>query len=136
MKITIDTVVNASLQRVWDAWSTPAEIEQWSAPSDDWHTTKSSVDLREGGQFLSRMEAKDGSAGFDFGGTYTRVEPQRAIEYRLGDGREVSVEFDERADGVYVRNTFDAESENPADYQRAGWQAILDNFRRHVENGR
>jgi uncharacterized protein YndB with AHSA1/START domain len=92
------------------------------------------VDLREGGTFVSRMEARDGSAGFDFGGTYTRVVPGEAVEYRMSDGREVTVEFVQEADGVRVRETFDAESENPADLQRQGWQAILDNFARHVES--
>jgi uncharacterized protein YndB with AHSA1/START domain len=135
MKITIETVVNASLARVWEAWNTPEDIKRWNAAQDDWHTTQSSVDLREGGRFMSRMEAKDGSMGFDFEGTYTRVVPQRAIEYRMGDGREVQTEFVEQADGVLVRSTFDTESENPAEMQRAGWQAILDNFRRYAESG-
>lgn len=133
MKITIETVVNAPLERVWEAWNNPTEIQQWNAASPDWHTTRSTVDLRVGGQFTSRMEAKDGSMGFDFEGTYTRIEPQRRIEYRMSDGREVEVLFEERADGVLVTNTFDAESENPAEMQRQGWQAILDNFGRHVE---
>ncbi|HEX7769716.1 MAG TPA: SRPBCC domain-containing protein, partial [Dokdonella sp.] len=86
MKITIETVVNASLARVWKAWNTPEDIKRWNAAQDDWHTTRSEVDLRAGGRFVSRMEAKDGSVGFDFGGVYTRVEPQRAIEYRMDDG--------------------------------------------------
>lgn len=133
MKITIETVVNAPLQQVWDAWNNPSDIEQWNAASPDWHTTRSTVDLREGGRFLSRMEAKDGSMGFDFEGTYTRVEPLRRIEYRMDDEREVQTLFEETADGVLVRSTFDAESQNPAEMQRAGWQAILDNFGRHVE---
>jgi uncharacterized protein YndB with AHSA1/START domain len=135
MKITVETVVNAPLSRVWDAWSSPTDIEQWNAPSPDWHTTRSTVDLREGGAFLSRMEAKDGSAGFDFEGTYTRVVPQRTIEYRMSDGREVQVEFEQGTDGVVVRTAFDAESENAPEVQHAGWQAILDNFGRYVEAG-
>ena len=133
MKITVETVVNAPLARVWDAWSNPSEIQQWNSPSPDWHTTRSNVDLREGGTFLSRMEAKDGSAGFDFEGTYTRVEPLRRIEYRMTDGREVQVDFKEGSDGVVVRNIFDAEDENSPEMQREGWQAILDSFGRHVE---
>lgn len=133
MKITVETVVKSTLERVWDAWNNPADIKQWNTAQDDWHTTRSTVDLREGGKFQSRMEAKDGSAGFDFDGTYTRVLPQKAIEYRMSDGREVKVDFDERGDGVVVRETFDAEKENPPELQRAGWQAILDNFGRHVE---
>ena len=133
MKITVETTVNAPLSKVWEAWNTPDDITQWNAAGDDWHTTRSTVDLREGGKFLARMEAKDGSSGFDFEGTYSRVDPQKAIEYQMGDGREVKVEFVPRADGVVVKETFDTESENPPEVQRQGWQAILDNFARHVE---
>lgn len=133
MKITVETVVNANLAQVWDAWNSPADIKQWNTAQEDWHTTRSTVDLREGGKFMSRMEAKDGSAGFDFEGTYTRIVPHETIEYRMSDFREVRVEFAERGDSVVVRNTFDAESENPPELQRQGWQAILDNFGRHVE---
>ena len=133
MKITIETLVQALLARVWDAWNTPADIMQWNTAQDDWHTTRSTVDLREGGKFLSRMEAKDGSMGFDFEGTYTRIVPHEIIEYRMSDGREVTVEFVERPEGVLVKTAFDAESENPPEMQREGWQAILDNFGRHVE---
>jgi len=133
MKITIETAVKAKLNKVWDAWNNPADIQQWNTAQDDWHTTLSSVDLREGGKFRSRMEAKDGSEGFDFEGTYTRVVPRKTIEYRMSDDREVKVEFVERAGSVLVRETFDAETENPPELQRTGWQAILDNFGRHVE---
>ena len=133
MKITVETHVRATLDRVWGAWNDPADIVRWNAAQDDWHTTRSTVDLREGGRFLSRMEAKDGSAGFDFEGTYTRVRPGEAIAYRMSDGREVEVEFSERDGGVLVRETFDAEAENSPELQRAGWQAILDNFGRYVE---
>ena len=133
MKITVETVVNAQLKDVWNAWSNPDDIRQWNSPADSWHTTRSAVDLREGGKFSARMEAKDGSAGFDFEGTYTRVVPNRVIDFKMSDGREVNIEFDERAGSVAVRETFDAESENSAEMQRAGWQAILDNFARHVE---
>jgi uncharacterized protein YndB with AHSA1/START domain len=133
MKITIETLVKAPLTAVWSAWNDPADIVQWNSAQEDWHTTRSTVDLREGGTFLSRMEAKDGSVGFDFGGTYTRVVPGRVIDYRMGDGREVQNEFVERPDGVQVTVTFDAETENSPELQRQGWQAILDNFGRHVE---
>ena len=133
MKITVETVANARLDQVWDAYNNPADIRQWNSAQDDWHTTRSEVDLREGGRFSSRMEAKDGSAGFDFEGTYTRVEPQKVIEYRMSDGREAKVEFEERSGGVHVKVTFDAENEYPPEFQRAGWQAILNNFARHVE---
>ncbi len=133
MKITVETLVKAPSSKVWDAWNTPADITRWNAAQDDWHTTRSTVDLRAGGRFTSRMEAKDGSVGFDFEGTYTRVVPQQTIEYRMSDGREVQVEFVERPGGVLVKETFDAETQNPPDLQRAGWQAILDNFGRYVE---
>jgi uncharacterized protein YndB with AHSA1/START domain len=133
MKITVEKLVKADIAKVWSAWNTPADIQQWNAASDDWHTTKSTVDLREGGTFSARMEAKDGSFGFDFGGTYTRVVPSRTIEFRLGDGREVGVEFAEQPDGVLITETFDAETLHTPEMQRNGWQSILDNFGRHVE---
>lgn len=132
MKITVETLVSAEIDRVWEAWNAPVDIKRWNAASDDWHTTQSSVDLREGGAFSSRMEAKDGSMGFNFEGIYTRIIPKQRIDYRLSDGREVIVEFIERPDGVFVRETFDAESENSPDLQRQGWQAILDNFARYL----
>ena len=133
MKISIHTVANAPIEKVWDAYNNPADIKQWNNASDDWHTTHSTVDLREGGTFVSRMEAKDGSAGFDFSGTYTRVVPPETIEYRMEDGREVQVEFKREGDSTRVKTTFDAETLNPPELQRQGWQAILDNFARHVE---
>ena len=133
MKITVQTLVNTPLAKVWNAWNNPSDIKQWNAASEDWHTTQSTVDLREGGKFTARMEAKDGSFGFDFDGTYTRIVPHKLIEFRIGDGREVTVEFEEQGTAVLVRETFDAETVNAPELQRQGWQAILDNFRRHVE---
>jgi uncharacterized protein YndB with AHSA1/START domain len=132
MKITVETVVHASIDEVWRAWTTPADIIQWNAASDDWHTTSATVDLREGGAFSSRMEAKDGSMGFDFAGSYTRVVPHQVIEAAFGD-RAMVIEFAVVPGGVTVRETFDAEEVHPVEMQRAGWQAILDNFKRHVE---
>lgn len=137
MKITVETTVRALRSRVWNAYSNPDDILQWNAASDDWHTTRSTVDLRPGGKFCSRMEAKDGSFGFDFEGTYTRVEPERLIAYSFGD-REATVEFlaaGDGAAGVTVRVTFDSEETHTVEQQRAGWQAILERFRRHVEGG-
>lgn len=133
MKITVETRVKADVKAVWAAWNNPDDIKQWNAASDDWHTTSSAVDLREGGTFSARMEAKDGSVGFDFAGTYMRIEAQKLIAYRMGDDREVTVEFTESADGVLVRETFDAETHFSPEHQRQGWQAILDNFAKHVE---
>ncbi len=133
MKITVETVVKDKLNKVWDVWNSPADIKMWNSPQDDWHTTRSTVDLHEGGKFFSRMEAKDGSVGFDFTGTYTRIVPHKIIEYRISDGREVKNEFIERAGDVLLKVTFEAETENPTEVQRMGWQAILDNFGRYVE---
>jgi uncharacterized protein YndB with AHSA1/START domain len=133
MKITIETHAKAGLDKVWTAWNTPEDIKQWNTASDDWHTTHSVVDLREGGAFSARMEAKDGSFGFDFGGIYTQVVPQRLIAFRMDDDRTVEIEFNERPDGVAIKETFDAETQNDPELQRQGWQAILDNFARHVE---
>lgn len=135
MKITVETVVDAPLAVVWDAYFTPEDIVRWNAASEDWHTTKATVDLRVGGEFSSRMEAKDGSFGFDFAGTYTRVEPQRCVEYAFGD-RAAAVEFLGGPKGVTVRVTFDAEAENSVEQQREGWLAILSNFKSHVESRR
>lgn len=132
MQITVETTVRAPLPAVWSAYTTPADIVQWNAASDDWHTTSATVDLRVGGDFSSRMEAKDGSFGFDFAGTYTQVEPHRLIAYSFGD-RTAQVTFDEGKDGVTVRVTFDAEETHSVEQQRGGWQAILDRFARHVE---
>jgi uncharacterized protein YndB with AHSA1/START domain len=133
--ITGETKIAASIEEVWRAWNTPADIKQWNAASDEWHTTKSAVDLRVGGAFSSRMEAKDGSMGFDFAGTYTNVVEHKLIESTFG-GRVLSVEFSPEADGVTVRETFQAESTHSIEQQRSGWQAILNNFKKHVEAGR
>lgn len=135
MKITVEANVHAPIERVWEAYTTPEEIIRWNAASDDWHTTKADVDLRVGGTFSSRMEAKDGSVGFDFEGTYTNVVPHRLIEFSFGD-RAATVEFAEKPEGVNVTVSFDPESTHSDEEQRAGWQAILDNFARYVEGGR
>jgi uncharacterized protein YndB with AHSA1/START domain len=131
MKISVETLVNAPVDKVWSAYSSPDDIKQWNTASDDWHTTKSTVDLRVGGAFSSRMEAKDGTFGFDFAGTYTKIVPNELIEYSFGD-RAAVVEFVPGAKGVAVRVTFDAETTHSEEQQRQGWQAILNNFARHV----
>lgn len=136
MKITVEAHVNAPIATVWHAWNTPSDIVQWNAASDDWHTTKSTVDFRVGGQFSSRMEAKDGSFGFDFEGTYTKIVEHRLIEFAFGD-RSATVEFvdgSSGAGGVTVRETFDAETTHSIEQQQQGWQAILNSFKRHVES--
>jgi len=132
MKITVETTVTAPIEKVWNAYTTPADIKQWNAASDDWHTTTATADLRVGGAFSSRMEAKDRSMGFDFAGTYTKVVKHKLIEYSFGD-RTAQVEFSDDSNGVRVRVTFESESTNPIEQQRDGWQAILNNFKRYVE---
>ena len=135
MRITVETSVAAPIDQVWQAYTTPADIVKWNAASDDWHTTAAAVELRVGGTFSSRMEAKDGSMGFDFAGTYTKIVEHKRIDYSFGD-RTAQVEFAETPNGVKVRVTFDSESTHSVEQQRQGWQAILDNFRRHVETRR
>jgi len=134
-KITVETKISAPIEQVWRAWNTPDDIKQWNSASDDWHTTKSEVDLRVGGAFSSRMEARDGSRGFDFAGTYTNVVEHKLIESTFG-GRILLVEFITGQDGVTVRETFDPESTHSIEQQRQGWQAILNNFKKHVESNR
>lgn len=135
MQITVETNVGAPIAEVWRAYTTPEDICAWNAASDDWHTTRASVDLREGGAFSSRMEAKDGSMGFDFAGTYTKVVSHELIEYAFGD-RMARVAFEQTPAGLRVRVTFDADTTYPEEQQRNGWQAILDRFARYVETTR
>jgi len=132
MEITVQTTVAAPIDHVWRAYTTPADIIQWNSASDDWHTTAASVDLRAGGAFSSRMETKDGSMGFDFAGTYTEVIEHQRIAYAFGD-RKAQVTFTQGSDGVTVQVQFDSEPSHSIEQQQAGWQAILDNFKRHVE---
>jgi uncharacterized protein YndB with AHSA1/START domain len=132
MNITIETTVQAPIDKVWRAYTSPEDIIQWNAASDDWHTTSSSVELRVGGTFSSRMEAKDGSFGFDFAGIYTKIIPNELIEYEFFN-RSASVEFIQIEDGVKVRISFVAETEHSVEEQEEGWQAILDKFAGYVE---
>jgi uncharacterized protein YndB with AHSA1/START domain len=131
MKITVSTLIAAPIAEVWRAYTSPEDIKCWNTASADWHTTAAAVDLRVGGAFSSRMEAKDGSFGFDFAGVYTQVEAPHRLEYAFGD-RVGLVEFSQEASGVVVTVTFDAEDTHSEAQQREGWQAILDNFARHV----
>ena len=133
MKITVSTLVAAPLADVWHAYTTPEEIKIWNTASPDWHTTTAEVDLRVGGKFSSRMEAKDGSFGFDFVGEYTKIVPHELIEYTFG-GRLGVVEFAQGPAGVTVRVTFDGEATHSEEQQRNGWQAILNNFASHVQS--
>ena len=131
--ITVETDVNAPVEKTWKYFTKPEHIIKWNNASDDWHTPRAENDLRTGGNFNYRMEAKDGSFGFDFGGVYDEVEPNQTIAYTLGDGRKVKIDFKNVDNGTKVVETFEAEGQNPVDMQRAGWQAILDNFKKHTE---
>jgi uncharacterized protein YndB with AHSA1/START domain len=132
MKISVNVLVPAPIEKVWSAYTTPKDIMRWNAASDDWHTTASRVDLRPGGEFSSRMEAKDGSFGFDFEGVYTQIIENEFIEYLFGD-RLATVKFDAEDTEVRVTVEFDTEEDNSVEDQRTGWQSILDDFARHVQ---
>src|SRR5690606_1437264 len=131
--ITVQSTINAPLEKVWDAWTQPQHILQWNAASEDWHTRKAENDVRTGGKFSSRMEAKDGSFGFDFGGVYDEVIPHKLITYTMEDGRTVRIEFQQEGDATTVIETFDAENTHPIEMQRDGWQSIMNNFKSYVE---
>lgn len=133
MKITIETEVAAPLKEVWDAWVTPDHITKWNFAIDEWCCPRAEIDLKIGGTFKYRMEAKDGSFGFDFEGVFTNVAPQQSLHFKLGDDRLVTIEFQQTANGTRVAETFEAEDENSAEQQKQGWQSILNNFKKHVE---
>ena len=133
-KITITASVNASAEQVWQCWTQPEHITQWNQASDDWHTPRAENDLRVGGKFSNRMESKDGKFGFDFWGVYDVVEPPHRLDFTIGDGRTVQIKLEPTDGGTHVVETFEAESENSVELQRQGWQAILDNFKKYVEN--
>jgi uncharacterized protein YndB with AHSA1/START domain len=132
-KITVEVLVKASLEIAWKHWTSPESILRWNHASDDWHTTKVSNDLRVGGTFSSRMEAKDGNFGFDFYGVYDEIIQGKKISYTLGDGRKVQVVFSSSGDHTKVVETFEAESTNTLELQRGGWQAIMDNYKKLAE---
>lgn len=133
-KVTVDATVNAPVDKVWEYWSEPQHITKWSNASEDWHTPFAENDLRTGGKFTSRMEAKDGSFGFDFGGVYDNVKEHELIEYTLGDGRKVIINFSSDGNKTRVVETFEAEGTNPVEMQKSGWQSIMDNFKKYVES--
>ena len=132
-KITVETTVHAPIEKVWNDWTEPNHITKWNSPSDDWHTPFSENDLRIGGKFTSRMEAKDGSFGFDFGGVYDEVKLNEFISYTIGDGRKVEITFIREENNTKIKEVFDPETENPIDMQQAGWQSILNNFKKYAE---
>jgi len=133
-KITVTASVNAPVETVWKRWNTPADIMQWNFADPSWHAPASENDLRVGGKFKNRMEAKDGSFGFDFEGTYDVVEPYKEITYTMADGRQATTPFNLQNGKTQVQTTFDAETENDPEFQKQGWQAILDNFVKYVES--
>ena len=133
-KITVETTVNSPVEKVWKIWSEPQHITKWCAASEDWHAPKAENDLRTAGTFSTRMEAKDGSFGFDFGGVYDNVKKNELIEYTMGDGRRVLVIFSPSGDQTKIVETFDAETTNSVEMQKGGWQAILDNFKKYTES--
>jgi uncharacterized protein YndB with AHSA1/START domain len=132
--ITVQATIKSTSERVWDFWNLPEHITQWYFASPDWHAPRAQNDLRVGGKFTTHMAAKDGSFSFDFTGIYSTVKKFSLIEYGLADGRKIKVTFSALGDTVTVTETFDPDTENPRDMQRAGWQAILDNFKRYVES--
>ncbi len=132
-KITVSTTVNVPVEKAWHIWGSPEHITQWNSASPDWHTPRAENDLRTGGKFSSRMEAKDGSFGFDFGGVYDEVIDHQLIRYTMGDGRQVHVQFAGNGNQTTITETFDAESQNPVEMQRGGWQAIMDNYKKYAE---
>lgn len=131
--ITVENTVNAPIEKVWKYWTLPEHIMKWNNASNDWHTPRAENDLRVGGSFLSRMEARDGSFGFDFGGIYDAITINKYIKYTLGDGRKVKITFAARGNTTKVSENFEAESQNSVELQRGGWQAILDNFKKYAE---
>jgi uncharacterized protein YndB with AHSA1/START domain len=132
--ITVETTVNVPIEKTWDHWINPESITKWNSASDDWHTPKAENDLRVGGRFDYRMEAKDGSVGFDFGAVYDEVKPHELIAYTLDDGRKVTITFEGKEGETKVVETFDPENVNSTEMQQAGWQSILDNFKKFVES--
>ena len=131
--IQVQTTIKAAVATVWKKWTTPSDIVKWNTASDDWHTTRVENDLRVGGKFLWRMEAKDGSMGFDFRGVYDEVQTKERIASTLDDDRKLTIVFRSISNATEVVETFEAENENPIEMQRKGWQAILDNFKKYVE---
>ena len=132
--ITVENTINAPIDKIWEAWTKPEHVVKWNNASDDWHTPKASNDLREGGKFSFRMEARDGSMGFDFGGVYDIVRNHEYIEYTMSDDRKVKVTFTSLGDATNVIETFEAENTHSIELQKSGWQSILDNFKKYVES--
>jgi len=132
--ITVQIKIADSIDKIWDLWTLPLHITKWNMASEDWHTPFAENDLKVGGKFKSTMASRDGAMSFDFTGTYSAIEDKKLIAYTMEDGRKVIVVFDQQEDGVEIRESFDPESENPEEFQQQGWQAILNNFKKYVED--
>lgn len=132
--ITVQNTVNAPVQKVWDYWNNPDHVTQWCNASDEWHAPWAKADMRVGGTFTTKMEAKDGSMGFEFVGVYDVITPNEYIEYTIADGRKVTITFTANGDTTKIVESFEAESMNPIEMQKGGWQAILDNFKKYTES--
>jgi uncharacterized protein YndB with AHSA1/START domain len=132
-QITVETTVDVPVEKAWKYWNEPDHITKWCSATPEWHTPWSKNDLRAGGSFSSRMEAKDGSMGFDFAGIYDEVKTNELIAYTMGDGRKVRITFSGNGNSTHISETFDTEAQNPVEMQRGGWQAILDNFKKYTE---
>jgi len=132
--VTVETIVNAPIEKAWEYWTEPKHITHWNFASDDWESPRGENDLKVGGKFNYRMQAKDGSLGFDFGGEYTEVKKFELIEYNLGDGRHVKITFTKTPEGIKLTETFELEKVNSKEKQQSGWQAILDNFKKYTES--
>jgi uncharacterized protein YndB with AHSA1/START domain len=135
-KITVSATVNAPVEKVWDSWTNPEHIIKWNFADPSWHCPSAQNDLRVGGLYSARMEAKDGSFGFDFGAIYDRVVDQKELTYTMGDGRQASTIFESDGNKTNVTTTFDAEDQNPVEMQQGGWQMILNNFKSYTEEGK
>ena len=133
-KITVEALVNAPVEKVWQVWTTPYDITKWNSPSPEWHTPRAKHELKVGGNFNYRMEAKDGSLGFDFGGVFDLVNPNQQLNYTMDDGRKVNISFSAAAGETKIVQTFEAENENSLELQRAGWQGILNSFKNYIES--
>lgn len=131
--ITVQTTVKLPVESVWELWTEPAHITKWNYASEDWHSPKAENDLRVGGRFETRMEAKDGSFGFDFGGVYDDVIENELISYTMDDGRKAKILFTDKGAETTVTTSFEAEDMNPVEMQQQGWQAISDNFKKYAE---
>lgn len=132
-KVTVSATVNAPIEKVWEFFTSPDHITRWCHASDDWHAPHAENDLTEGGKFKTTMAAKDGSFSFDFGGIYTKIKKNELIEYTLDDDRKVSIQFSTDGNSTLVEESFETENTHPVEFQKSGWQAILDNFKKYTE---